>query len=303
MKTPLLICLLAIAHICSAQPEKSIPVPGTKCSLVPPAGFSAATSFAGFQQAETGSTIMVNEIPAPYESIVGGFTAEALKSRGMTLISKDTIRHNGEAATILVVTQPANGTVYFKQMLVFGYPGGTVLVNGIYPESAKHQEAEIKRAVLSTTYTPAANDNPLEAVRFTVDVQGTDFKLAKALQGNLVYTTDGKIPTEKPSLVVGNSIAKVLPTNQKRYAEERLKKLPRGEFNVIKETREITIDNLEGYEIVASGKSRDGKEELVYQVILFNDSGDYYIILGQAKESFEPNLATFRKIASTFKRR
>ena len=100
---------------------------------------------------------------------------------------------------------------------------------------------------------------------------------------------------KKPTLVVGNSVANAPIQNQKLYAEERLKKLPRGEKNVVKEIKEISIDNLTGYEIVADGKTKDDKPEIVYQVMLFNDKGDYYIIVGQAKEEFQNNLETFKK--------
>ena len=37
--------------------------------------------------------------------------------------------------------------------------------------------------------------------------------------------------------------------------------------------------------------------------MLFNDKGDYYIIVGQAKEEFQKNLETFKKITKTFKRK
>jgi hypothetical protein len=37
--------------------------------------------------------------------------------------------------------------------------------------------------------------------------------------------------------------------------------------------------------------------------MLFNDNGDYYIILEQAKEDFEKNLVTFKTISKTFKRK
>ena len=104
-------------------------------------------------------------------------------------------------------------------------------------------------------------------------------------------------------MIVGGSTGKVAAGQQKQYAEDRIKKLPRGEFNLIKEVKEVTIDNLKGYEIVAEGKSKDDKTELVYQVMLFNDKGEYYIILGQAKEDREKNLATYRSIAGTFKRK
>jgi hypothetical protein len=301
MKNRLLLAFLFFGQIAFGQTENHIKVPGTKCSLIPPAGFIAATNFSGFQNTETGSSIMINELPAPYQTLADGFTAEALKSRGMTLIKKQTIDFNGSKATLIDVTQSANGTTYLKQMLVFGDSKGTVLVNGIYPEASKDIEAKIKDALLSIVYNTSQNDNPLEAATFTIDTKDTDFKLIKYMSGSLLYSTDGKIPTEKPTLIVGNSLAKVPTQNQKKHSEERLKKLPRGEFNEIKTINEITIDNLKGYEIVANGKTKDEKPELVYQVMLFNEIGDYYIIVGQTKEDFDKYLDTFKKMAKTFK--
>lgn len=303
MKNKFLLAFLLVGQIAFGQTEKLIKVSGTKCSLIPPSGFVAATNFSGFQNAETGASIMINELPAPYRSIVDGFTADALKSKGMTLIKKQIIVFNGSKATLLNLTQPANGTTYIKQMLIFGDTKGTVLVNGIYPEASKETGAKIKEALLSTVYNNAQNNNPLDAATFTIDIKDTDFKLIKYMSGSLLYSTDGKIPTEKPTLIVGNSIAKVPSQNQKKYSEERLKKLPRGEQSIIKEIKEIAIDNLKGYEIIADGKTKDDKVELVYQVMLFNDNGDYYIIVGQSKEDFDKYMESFKKIAKTFKRK
>ena len=303
MKNRFLLAFLFLGQIAFGQAEKLIKVSGTKCSLIPPGGFVASTTFSGFQNAETGASIMINEIPAPYQSLVDGFTAEALKSKGMTLIKKQTIDFNGSKATLINLTQSANGTTYLKQMLVFGDTKGTVLVNGIYPEASKDIEPQIKDALLSTVYNNLQNDNPLDAATFTIDIKDTDFKIIKYMSGSLLYSTDGKIPTEKPTLIVGNSIAKVSSQNQKKYSEERLKKLPRGELNIIKEINDITIDNLKGFEIVANGKTQDDKAELIYQVMLFNEKGDYYIIVGQTKDDFNKYLESFKKTAKTFKRK
>ena len=35
------------------------------------------------------------------------------------------------------------------------------------------------------------------------------------------------------------------------------------------------IDNLNGYEIMCEGKDKNSKTELAYQVMLFNDQGDF----------------------------
>ena len=304
MNIKLLTLLLFLGQITFGQTENLTKVSGTKCSIIPPNGFVTSTTFSGFQNDDKGASIMINEIPAPYQQLIDGFTASALKTRGMTLVSKKTIDFHNSKATLFIVTQPANGTTYLKQILVFGDTKGTVLVNGIYPEASKDIELEVEQALLSTVYTETQMENPLEAAMFTIDTKDTDFKVIKYLSGMLLYSTDGKIPTEKPTLIVGNSIDK-LPTNQSQsqFASDRLKKLPKGELSIIKSSKEITIDNLKGYEIVAEGKSKDNLTELTYQVILFNDKDDYFIILGQTKEDFQKYVDTFKKIATTFKRK
>ena len=74
---------------------------------------------------------------------------------------------------------------------------------------------------------------------------------------------------------------------------ERLEKLAGGEFNSIKESMEVTIDNMNGYEIIANRKDDEDRSELIYQVMLFDTTGDYYIIVGQAKDDFDRNLETY----------
>jgi hypothetical protein len=303
MKLNFLFLLTFIVQVGVAQTDKHVKINGTKCSMVPPNGFSVATSFSGFQNLSTGASIMINELPAPYLTLVNGFTKEALKLRQMTLISKEKIVFNYADATFFNVSQPANGITYLKQMLVFGDASKTVLVNGIYPDSLKNSEAIIKESLLSTIYDDSQNDNPLDAATFTIETLGTDFKVVKYFSGSLLYSTDGKIPTEKPTLIVGNSLSKISLENQKEYSTERLKKLPGGDKIIIKQTLDIAVDDLNGYEIIAEGKTKDNKPELVYQVMLFNDEGDYFIILGQTKEEFPKYLEEFKKVTKTFKRK
>lgn len=299
----LLLLFIAITNIAFGQTEKHKPITGTKYSIIPPEGFVPATNFSGFQNTSIGASIMVTEMPAPVQAINDGFTAGNLKSRNMTLIDKQTIAFNNGKATYIKLSQQANGTTYLKQILVFGDDKKTVLVNGIYPEAGNAIEGDIKKSLLTTSYNESQKDNPVDAVKFKIDVSNTDFKLARYMTGSLIYTTDGQIPTQKPSFIVGNSIAKVSSENQKQYSIERLKKLPRGEFNDIKEITPVQIDNLNGYEIVAKGKTKNAKDELVYQVMLFNDTGEYFIMVGTSTADFENRLKIFKSIAKTFKRR
>lgn len=305
MKKPIILLLVFFfSQISFSQTEKHIKIPGTKCSMIPPEGFVAATNFSGFQDEITGASIMINEIPGPVQSIIDGFTEEALKTKGMSFVKKQKVDLNKAEAVLISVTQSAHGIKYLKEILIFGNTNETILVNGTYPENSKVIEPKIKEALLSVTYADGLpNGNSSEAANFEIDIKETDFKLVKFVSGNLVYSTDGKIPTEKPTLIVGNSIANIPRENQRQYAEGRIRKLPRGELNVIKEIKEVSIDSLNGYEIVAHGKSKSGSPELIYLVLLFNKEGHYYIINGRANEDFDKNLIMYKKIATTFKRK
>jgi hypothetical protein len=79
--------------------------------------------------------------------------------------------------------------------------------------------------------------------------------------------------------------------------------LPGGESNKPKEINAIQIGNLQGYEIVADGKNKNTKNALIYQVMLFDETGECFTVVGMANEDLEGNLKSFRDIAKTFARK
>lgn len=303
MKLNYIFTLLLLCQFSFAQTEKHLAVPGTKCSIVPPSGFIASDSFSGFFNAETGASIIITEIPAPYESLVSGFTVEALKSKGMTLLEKKTIDFNGSDATYFIVKQSENEVMYNKQILMFGASGKTLLVNAIYPESSKNIESALKTSLLSTIYTAGQIADPFEAVDFTVATEGTGLKILHSMPGNLLYSSDSKVPTNKPTLIVGNTLMKVSAPDKKQYAISFLRQLHNEEPIIIKNSTAVTIDGMSGYEIVAEGKNVLGSKQLIYEVMLFSDNGGCYIVVGNTAEHFDKNLEMYRTISKTFKRK
>ncbi|HLG38358.1 MAG TPA: hypothetical protein VI461_01780 [Chitinophagaceae bacterium] len=303
MKIIVLSLLLMISAISFGQTDKYKAVAGTKVSLIPPKGFTASKSFSGFQN-EDGLSIMVSELPADYTTIVKSFTADALKAKGMTLIDQQTIDFRNAKATLVKVNQKANGTTYLKQILIFGDSSKTVMINGIYPEEFKTFETAIKNSLLSAYYNPDQIDNGENAADFKIDVSGTPFKFTKYLAGSLSYTTDGQIPTksaDKGILVVAGSIGNTAEGDKKQFATARMKMLPRGESIEITETNPISINRLNGYELVGYGKDGTGKKQLVYLAVLFTKTDEYYMVNGSAIENLDSFLANFRKIVKTFK--
>lgn len=303
MRALLLVCCLFVTLAGFSQSAQHVKIAGTKCSLIPPENFLPVSSIGGFQHPENGASIMVNELPAPYEEMSHAFTAEALQSKGMKLISKEVVDFNGRKATYLTVSQVASGIYYRKQILLFGDADKTVLVNGIYPEQSKTIEHAIKAALLSTVYNASQSEDPLAGVNFSVDVSGSPFKFAKYFSGTLLYTEDGKATTDKAMFIAGNSLGQAAVGDRKAFSIRRLKQLPDGAQATVQKIEPVTIDNLSGYAITAQGQNKKSGDELIYQVMLYTDEGTYFILIGLASADQEKNLTAFKNIVQTFKQK
>ena len=292
---------ISVTTFCQAEKHKS--VNGTKISMIPPKGFEAAKGFSGFQNDELGASIMIIEIPGDYESSIKGFTVEDLRSKGMTLIDKQTIDFRNSKATFVKLSQKANGVTYLKQILVFGDSTKTVMVNGIYPEDAKTIEKDIKASLLSVSYNAGLVTNQEDAVKFKVDLSGTPFKITKGITGSLTYTTDGEIPTraaDKAWVTVISSAGKPATGDKKEFAIAVMKRLPRVETIEVKETNPVKANDLSGFEVVGYGDDAAGIKQIVYLLVLYT-ADEFYMINGRAIDKFDSYLADFRKIGMTFK--
>ena len=98
----------------------------------------------------------------------------------------------------------------------------------------------------------------------------------------MLFNRDLKTPTEsedKATLLTDKSFANVEIKNEKLFCISRLKKYP-DDYSVIpsKGINEIEIDNLKGFELFA--KNNDKENEEMYQVILFDQNGVYYLFIG-----------------------
>jgi hypothetical protein len=282
-------------------------IAGTKFFLVPPTGFTAATTFQGYQQMHSGASILVMEIPGPFSESTKGFNEQGLKTQGVVLKKKEEIKVNGNQGLFLTTDQFAYGTNYSKYILVFGDSKATYMVNGTFPKEVTELEKDIRESMFSVVYESGLTVDPLSAVSFTVDTENTKLKFGKSMTGMLLYTVDGKVPTEsndKTTFIVGLSLANVQTGDKKLTAITRLKRMPYTDLKIDEnEISEIEIDGISGYEIVGEGLDKtNGTKEFIYQVMLFTDNG-YYIMVGTTKNDFEQNLELFKKVAKTLKRK
>lgn len=293
---------LSISFAISQVSEKQI-VLGTKVKMKVPSGFVFSKRLSGYENVELSSILSVIELPFPYTDSI--YTHEALKKQGMELVEKEIVTVQDNHASLITVVQYSQGIDFKKYILVFGDKSSTIMVVGAFPKNEAESDSLIRNAIYTVEYDATISVNPLENIPFITNALTKGYKLAIVTIGTYAYTLDGKIPTEtegKEIILVANAIKKVEVDDYKEYTINRFKLLPYTEKYVIKNINKITIDGLEGYEIIAY-ESKEGEEvKLVYFVMLY-DSSTYYLINCSAVKKLEANLNTFKEIAKSFKRK
>jgi hypothetical protein len=286
-------------------PYTSFPTAGVLLSR--PAGFDPAESFEGFQQRSTQSSVMVSKIPGPFAAVTIGFTAEGLKTRGMTLKSKENITIDGERGLLISLIQTAYDIEFTKWIVVFGNDKETKIVTATFPSTrAAKLSAQLKSAVLTAKNDPTPPPTLGSNVGFTI-VASDKVKLTSGMGKMLLYTKDGAIPAKSPAdplFIVAPSFSQISIADKQQFATRRLYQTAHTKINSVTTTTPISIDGLDGYEIVADAQdASSGTPLAMYQVMLFDDNRSYILIQGLVGANVRAEyLPEFRSMALSFKK-
>ena len=283
------------------------PVTGTNVSLIPPADFVVSDRFAGYQHEESNSSILVTEIPASIEQLRPGLTdSERLQEKGIVLLNKETVIVDGQKALLLNVRQSAYDTDFKKWILLIGNETESTLVTATFlAELESEYSQQLKDSLLTVEWNHSATSST-NGLAFIL-LETKDLKLAEEIGNALAYTKDGVFPavsTNDPIFVVAPSISPQYKEISV-FAEERLLQTENLAGIEIINSKETSIDNLPGYEIVAMGKDiKSGETITLYQVILVDSDSYYYLMQGQVSADLNQQyLSQFKELARSFTRR
>lgn len=282
-------------------------VRGTKVFIIPPDGFIEANNFFGFQQSQSSSSIVITEVPGPFETVSKGLNADGLKTQGMTLKEKREIKINGYDGFYIEAEQFAYENYFTKSIIVFGDKDLTIMIVAIFPQKFKSIEKDILKSIYSVVYEPNLEIDVTNSIHFNIETENTKMRFAKIIMGSLTYSVDGKIPPEsddKTFFQVGQSLSTVEVADKKLYTLNRARKMPFNDLRIEEnKTKMIEVDGISGYEIVAYGiNQKTAKEELLYIAMLYTDNG-YYLLNGTANADYNNNIDLFRKLTQSFKRK
>lgn len=283
----------------------SFPAVGVK--IVRPDGFTDAENFHGFQQLSTLSSVMAGRIPGPFSEVTRGFTSEQMKTRGMTLRSKESVEIDGNTGILLNVTQSAGGIEFVKWILAFGSEKETRIVTATFRKADEAELSDKLKAVVVGTREETSPPPSLGAdVAFEISAS-KKLKQTQSIGKALMYTKDGTIlakSREDPFFIAAPSLSKVPIEDGRQFAVQRLLKTADTKIASVKSNKEVVVDGLKGYEIVADAEDADSGTPLqVYQVILYDD-GAYILMQGLVGErSAGEYLPEFKSMAHSLTRK
>jgi hypothetical protein len=302
-------CSLALlasgSLVAIALPRTSAKVPGTSVSITPPEGFQPSQLFAGFEQQNTGASIMVTELPIPKESIsrvYGQLTSNyTLKSKGIRLIESKDITLAERRGKLLLVSQVDRGLSFLKWVAVVSNGDRILMVTAPFPESRSTALREpLRQAIMTVSWKASSPDWLLEGLPFSFQTYG-DLKVSGRISNTVILTKNGAkspVPPSDPLLVLGSAYSQVQIEDIRKFSRIRLKQTPEVKDLMEASSQPITIAGQKAFELVARGYDlRTNKPLTVYQVIIATDK-TYYILQGMVPStSAQDYLPIFRSVA------
>jgi hypothetical protein len=295
------------------SPQQSIPdnqlvdFPEVGLAIPKPNGFEKAASFYGFQQASSSSSVLLSKVPAPFSEIRKSINKNRFAKEQLSLISQQPIKISNKNGLLLKVEQSVFSQKVQKWIVVFGDDKNTYWITAAFlQEDAPKLSEPLKKVVLAVTIS--SSKPSVTSLPFTIKaVEGLTIAQSLSGLGKAVgFTKDGQIPQTSPQdpiFIVAPSLGNVLVVDRQKFADRRLYQYRGTKINSIKSRKEISIDNLSGWEMEATAQDQKTKTPLqLYQIMLFPQQGGYVLMTGivGAKQA-DVYLPKFKAIAQTYK--
>lgn len=280
--------------------------------LVAPGAMKPSQNFRGFEDRETGASILILEIPPQAQADVEKqMSAETLKKQGMIEEKRENVTLKSGKGLLIVGEQTADSKKLHKWILLAATPEMSTLIAVQVPDDAKakYPDADVRTALLSTTIRMSV---PLDEQIKLLPISFGDsppLRPFRTVAGTTVFLTDG--PNDPADVAAQPLLIISVGTGGPEQSSDRgnfARTLFSG-LNDFKEVRIIgaemfRIDSYQTYEIQAEAKDTktDAPVNLVQWIRFAN--GAFIRFVGIApKEAWKDAFPKFRTVRDATKPR
>lgn len=312
MKIRLMIalCLLLFSASYASSSTALQQVPGTGIFMQSPQGFTASKRFAGFEQVDTMSSLMVLPLKDISLDEVGKqmFAESQLKKQNMTMLGREDLLFNGRMVGLVFLQQQTAAGVVEKIVRLIEGDEELVVINGIYLQSHKDQVYRpLREAILSAEWRDMPAPTGFEMVDFAFDVaSGWEIRepgqLGRMVMLSLADAPRHSTPMDWPLVIVVPSLNDRTIHNLRASSIEMLKNVKGYAFGSIQSEQSREINGLKSYLIKSTGTDIETAEPIECWQLLIrgqNNKG-YYRILAIGSDLNSDAGELFEILKSTF---
>lgn len=299
----LLAAVIAIAPARAADPIFPL---NSRVGMIPPPGFVPSTKFPGFENPTANATIVIVDLPPEaYADIEKTFTDEALKSRGVTVESRDTIEFKDGRGIIITGEQVVGAAKRRDIVMAATLSGFATLVSvQIAEESRAAVPDEVVREAFKTIVARAAvpDEEKLSALPYKLgNLAG--FRVVRGSPDGNVLLTEGPDDTvaavAQPFVLIGLAPSEIpKPEERDAFARKIFLGVPGLKDIKILRAEPQRINGQSGYEILAEAKEqRSNTEVTTVQWLRFGQNGYLQIFAIARREAWNdlfPRLRALR---------
>ena len=246
----LIYCILALF----ASPAGAAIIEGVNVRLQPPPGFTQTQAFTGFQQMETFSSIQVDELEAPFQTLATQLTPEFYATTNTRLVDSRQLQSGSRDALLLELETELSGAQLNKWVLLIGDALRSITITATYPRWAADTMREpLKASLLSAEWLRTDEEQFLHDLPFIVS-QSEDLKFSRRTANMLVLADTGEtgeLRPAVPAITIGHLASKTALPDIKTLSHGQIDQLQSIDIIEILEEKETTIDGIRSYEIVA----------------------------------------------------
>lgn len=304
MRVPLVLAALLLSAGIATAADPTFPKGGV-FGLVPPPGMVESTQFAGFENPDTGASILVVDMPSQaYAQVAAGFTDAALAGKGIVIESRGTLPLAlPDAQTLFVTGRQAVGTLMARKwILVAGTAQGTALVTVQVPEPKADTISDdtVRQSLETLAYRPPPSlEQQMAELPFRLtDLAG--FRPIKVIGNAAVVLTNGPKDTlegaEQAIFVAGVAPGAPREDERRQFALRAFSNVAGVKDMRIERAEPLRIANMPGFEILANGKALNGEEVKIVQWLRFGPSAHVRMVGIVAAKDFAEDYAKLRAL-------